>query len=238
MKKSTFPFILTILAIAVFSGNCKKDNSTQPKVQVTDTVDASLQTDSGSIGLIINTRPMARKGYHPDHACVNISGEMAGFSRTIAIDPKTYLAVLRYDTDSLSDSEITGFRNGVDMDIKVYDASQHIFGDTTLSNQIVDPSDYTIDIRTTLPAINPPGLLNGDVPYIVQSQDDGKVMSIADYNRGMPGTQPVITSDYSLQDNQNQQFYFRHVQGEADSVYCLTSYRGYLMDFTFLGDFV
>ncbi len=237
MKNSRFLIVLLVLVIVFITGNCKKDNSTQPKVNMIDTISSDLQTDSGSVGLILNTRPIAKKGYHPDHLQVNIQGDLSGFSRSLAVDPKTYVTVLKYYVDSLTDTEVSSFENGVGLDIKVYDASQKLLGELSLDNQIVDASDYSLEIDSDLPAINPPARLNADLPFIVQCQNDGKVISIPQYNSVSPGHVPVGTSDYTLQNNQNELYYFRHVQGEADSVYCMTSYRGYLMDFDMFGDF-
>lgn len=238
MENHRYLLVFLMAGLLVFTGNCKKDTNPQPEVNKVDSVNVNLPTDPGSIGLTLNTRPIAKEGYHPDHLEVKMEGAYSKFNRSMQIDGSTFISVLKYPVDSLTEDEVKGFKNGADLEIKIYDDSEKVLGDTTLTGQIIDESDISIDITTDLPPIFPAVSLSQHMSFIIQAEEDGKVLQIPQYNVLPSGSITVGTDDYAMENNQDQRFYFKHVQGEADSVYCITSYRGYLMDFDFLNQFV
>jgi hypothetical protein len=108
------------LVVAMISGgfiltSCNKDNDVQPDptdVEVGD-LDTEIPVDSGSIGLVFNTRQVAKKGYQPHEIKINFSGDYAKFSEDISVDPTTHTGILRIDQDDLTAEEKDGFANGV-----------------------------------------------------------------------------------------------------------------------------
>lgn len=88
---------LNLLFILVFS--CKKEDiAPNPDQNEPD----NIELDSGDIGILLNVRPIAKKGFFPHSAYVSFHGELAAYSSQIDIDQNTFSGYLRINRENLT----------------------------------------------------------------------------------------------------------------------------------------
>src|SRR5690606_13626716 len=118
--------ITVCLAAVLAVASCKKNNvngSVGPVVAPLDTSTLDIPVSSGQIGLIIDTRPIAKKGYTPSYIALSVTnGQSFSFSDDhLEVDAFTNLLVWRIPKDSVSEKEVEQFAKGVPVTVKVYD---------------------------------------------------------------------------------------------------------------------
>ncbi len=218
------PRLLALLLIpALVLGACSTDGPTDPgeddDLEIVDTVSVELAVDSGEVGLVIDAREVARRGYEPTEAQVSFPAH-AGFNQTLAIDPITNLAVLKLTVEDLTDTERDAFAAGVAVDIVIVDAAQAPLGELHETSRVLDDSNLPVGISTTLPSLGPPLVLKPGVPYLLQPE-------------GLAGVMTSFASDaYTVSawipNSPQQQFYFTVKAGSPDpNTYLVEHQAGY-----------
>ena len=131
---------------------------------------------SGSIGLVVDTRDIFKKGYKPATAAISFTGQTA-FDTVLTIDSLTDVAILTIQNDSLSDAQKTAFANGIATTIIVQDASHTELG--RLADVVpVDNSNSPVSITTSLPLLAAPPVLGGSgTAYLLQREGVGDLVT-------------------------------------------------------------
>ncbi len=218
MKKFIHLFVLPLF-IGVTFFNCNPENNVDPIVD-TELPSANILVDDGSIGLVIDTRQIARKGYAPSQADISFSGALSSFSKKVDINPSTNVATLTIPAKDLTDAIKKQFTDGVGATINIIgDASEQLanFSD----NLKVDNSNNPVNVDTELPRKFPKLIIDPETPYFIQAITDDAAINNKlyflqlDYTRE-PGHDPVIFRDYYDAGNAYFKFFFEPLN---DSVY-------------------
>jgi hypothetical protein len=217
-----FSLVPLIAGLFILS-NCKKDELPAPDVEINDTISSEIAVDKGSIGLLIDTRQIAKRGYTPERVDIAFDGEYEKFSKVLNINPNTYIATLKYYVDSLTGEELNGFQNGVPVSITVYDDEGEIMSQNDISKQELDATMEPQIMETSLPAKLPLLKLNSESLFIIQSEFSGKTLQAEFIDFGL---YPVYSRDYNSGGDGHQEFYFRKVQDGDDSSYHIIGFGG------------
>ena len=99
--------LLIVFLIINFTA-CKKQEDVVPsadnqEIQEEPGISAdTFETYAGDIGIIINARDIAAKGYQPSKAELKIEAQNSDFSQTISLNDISYMGELKIPVDSLS----------------------------------------------------------------------------------------------------------------------------------------
>ncbi len=138
---------------------------------------------AGELGIVINARNIAKKGYEPANADITIAATLGDYSQTVVIEPITYLGQLRIPVEGLENDALEELEEGVAVSIDVKDPN---------GNSIIS-EDFSVVVFRSNPQ---PVLLNitnleetevlntvalkEDTPYYMQSVDtDGQPLEMA-----------------------------------------------------------
>lgn len=167
---------------------CKKDKMdrrTEPAVTPLDTSSLHVPVSSGQIGLIIDTRPIAKKGYTPAYISLSVTnGQSFSFSdEHMEVDTFTNLVVWRLSKDSISEDEAERFAKGVPVAIKIYDKDGGLLAELQENSLPVNTANAPIMVETSKPRKIPPLKIMEGVPYVIQAipNDDYNVAGIWTY---------------------------------------------------------
>lgn len=112
--------ILVTLAIT-FLFTCSKDDTQQPPNDTSgELIESPGQITSddfvaynGEIGLVLDARPIARKGYKPTQVTINVGASNGNYSQTIPLDQYSFMGQLKIPLEGLSEAAKTELTNGV-----------------------------------------------------------------------------------------------------------------------------
>lgn len=113
-----------------------------------------LEANAGEVGLVVDVRQIARRGYQPATAEIGFSGDYAAYGAEVDVDPDTTVATLSIPVEDLTADEIEALANGVDVTITVRDASGSELA-TYTGSETVDSSNQPIEVTTSLTAVYP-----------------------------------------------------------------------------------
>lgn len=177
MKKLLL-YITVCLAAVLAVVSCKKNNvdsSTGPVVTPLDTSTLDIPVSSGQIGLIIDTRPIAKKGYEPSYISLSVTnGQSFSFSDDhLEVDAFTNLLVWRIPKDSVSEKEVEQFAKGVPVAIKVYDKDNVLLAELKENSLPVSANTEPVLVETLKPKVIPPLKIMPGTPYVIQALPAG-----------------------------------------------------------------
>lgn len=229
--------LITGLAIA----SCQKnnvDNPTPPEVASLDTSRLHIPVSSGQIGLIIDTRPIAQKGYTPSYISLSVTnGSSFSFSNDhVTVDAFTNLVVWRIPKDSVSEKEVEQFAKGVPVIIKVYDKEDMLLAELQENSLPVSANTEPVLVETSKPKVIPLLKVMPGTPYVIQAvpNDNYNEAGIWTYTYytingklvGKSGSTTVENPFIGMQtgyiktnDGGGQFFTFEPVAGTKDSVF-------------------
>lgn len=168
-------FLLCLFMTACFS--CGKETVvTIPEIDngIIETLPGkdinTVEKDNGAIGILVDTRAIARKGYQPNTADILVKATTGDFSKTgIAIDEYTNMAKHSFKIDDLTDAQAEELRDGVDLTITIKDANNDVIEEQVLTRTSFTPSPSEIALEgAQLTDLSPPVSLRSDVPYYIQ----------------------------------------------------------------------
>ena len=129
-----------------------------------------LETYKGDVGMVLDTRELAKKGYHPVKAQLNVQGTTADFSQTIDLDPYSFMGQIKVPVEDLSEADLDILKNGVEVIAKLFDAGgAEIFAETftsVLFKSDPNPTSCHANEKTDL---NTQVNLIADTPYYIQA---------------------------------------------------------------------
>lgn len=163
-----FLFVFSILfCTACDEKDVKPDAPPEEEVEL-DTPPLDLPVSKGHIGLVLDTRNIAKKGYKPTYASVEIEGPLSSFSNDhIEIDEFTNLATLRISRDSISEDMLDQFMRGVSADITVYGEGNEVLSKKKEENLPINNTAKAVNLKTEKPKIKHPLKIVAGAPYII-----------------------------------------------------------------------
>lgn len=216
-----------VLFVAI---SCSKDDE-GPKAPVEGGVstlngitEEALGVYAGDLGLIINARNLADKGYLNLRAEVSTGAQSGDFDQSISIDPMTSMGTLKFAVEALSAEAANELAEGVDLQVKILDADTS----AELTNQSFSAVNFKANgTEIEIDAANVAdkylqAALAPDLPYFLQLVDANgnygvKVMALpgnSSLDTGNPGAygEDSIFADAWV----NHQYLFARVSPNSD----------------------
>jgi len=111
--------VLTVIIILVFA--CSEEGITPPPDNTTGKIietDGQITADNfeefkGEIGVILDARPIARKGYKPKQVTINVNANSGNYTQTVSIDEFSFLGQLKIPLEGLSEEAKNELTSGV-----------------------------------------------------------------------------------------------------------------------------
>lgn len=161
----------------------KDDNSTPPdadgKLVVGNGVtENDFEKFKGELGIVLNMRNIAKKGYKPAEAIITVNAQNGNYSQTVAIDPVSFLAQLKIPVEGLSEQTIAELRNGVPIDVEITDENNNTIISQDVSAVIFKENPQESVLNVVSLNETPENLLvslKENTPYYLQKvTDEGK----------------------------------------------------------------
>ena len=182
-----------------------------------------IHTDDGGVGVVIDTRPIFRKGYPVATVTLAFPGR-SQFDTELDVDPTTNLAILDIDTDDLTAGELAAFAAGVAANIVAAGADESALATRDEGALVLDNSNTPLVMTTDLPFVPHTVALESDLPYLVQRVGADGVVA------GQSGSSSRFDPDATyVIDDRSQQFFFTPVP-DSDGMYTVASFTGYEWD--------
>jgi hypothetical protein len=144
--------------------------------EITDTVSTQLAVDAGQVGVLVDVREIARKGYIPATVAIGFPAYPA-FDATLDVDAVTGLAILRIQNDALTQSEQDAFAGGVAANLVVRDAAGTELASRAEASLVLDDSGIPLSVETSLPRAQLPLAVKDGVPYLLQPETGDGVLA-------------------------------------------------------------
>ncbi len=217
-------FVLTILVSTSFLSCTQDDPNPEGGFDQTDSINSEFILDPGSIGLVIDTRDIAKKGYSPSKAIITFDGGLSSFSKTLDVHSSTNIATLSIPKDDLTSQVIDQFDGGVSATITIQDENAGELASVS-DNVRVDSSNEPLRVTTDLPALYPELKIKEETPYLIQAiTDDEDVHTLLYkfvYDPGYEtGLDPILYREFDANELATFSFYFESVNG-SDSLFYL-----------------
>ncbi|WP_378176521.1 hypothetical protein [Aquimarina sp. SS2-1] len=229
MKSLKFIFLIT----TIFSINisCSKDDQVteieEPGeiVQSTGISADAFETYPGDLGLVLDTREIAKKGYKPTKAEIIVAASEGDFSRTITIDPISFMAQIKISKEGLSEAVIAELTSGVNVSSIIKDENGNILltDEGTISFQ-PNPTAKTVNANNLQETTENAKLnLSEDTFYYFQVLDaDGNPTNSSMMHNSNSGFDNVMwtNSDGTFNGNEiSRNFSFIPVSGEPNTFF-------------------
>ena len=218
-----FSVLVLISVFLLLAGGCSDDPAAPPEDDPVATSD--IHTDLGSIGTVIDTRQIFKKGYLPSTAEVTFPNQ-SRLNTTLDVNQTTNLAILSLRVEDLTEAELAAFEAGVPIEVVINDVNKAVLATHNESQLVLDDSNTPLELHTSLPFIAQPVVLQGDMPYLMQVEGSDNVVSSGEGIAYLSFNSPYVSNDPS------QQFIFTPVPG-SESTYTVTnSYYGEMLNWT------
>ncbi len=229
MKRLNYFFICVLLGTLVACGEDDNDVTPGNKVEVLPSAINldEFETDEGEIGISLNMRSLARKGYKPTTATIRL--EAAGTEEyTIPVDQYNNLANLAFENSDLPDELENTLKEGVAAEVTILDENGTPLATKNFSRISFrsSPPEQMVD-ETTLPDLRTAVSLRENVLHYIQiinSQNEVSSVPASDrYTnptaidtevRVVPVESVTYPSDYA---ETFTSYYFKPVPGEHNT---------------------
>ena len=193
MKKESINFnefsLLLFILLSITLGGCTyvdviiPENETLVVIEEEiDTTNTKIHLDQGSVGLVIDTREIFKKGYVATKAKISFQN-YEKFNTELDINEYTNIAIFSVLNDSLSTEEKMSFENGTPLEIIITDKDGELTTYTN-DNQILDSSNLPLKLQTDKEYIKTPLTLNEEMPYLIMVENTSGVLTTNSFNRG------------------------------------------------------
>lgn len=182
---------------------------------------------AGEIGLIINARDIARKGYQPAKADLKIEAEYGEYSQTIPLNEISYMGEIKIPVDSLSPEARDELVSGVPMKVTIKDKNDvTLVSDVSLGtvSLLSDPLPQNVNasgLEETEESATI-GLSEGTAYYIQKVDEKGNPLNMAmrwNQNPVYGSVMTVSTNTTFAGDQPDFVFNFEPVEGELNTFY-------------------
>lgn len=212
--------------LLIFLLGCSKDeNDPRPgdgEIEQTNGITADeLDNYTGDLGIRIDLRNLAKKGYRPETVVIDLDTNHGDYDREIIVDNYTNIAQLNIAIEDLTSDAEDELRNGVPININVFDDTNTEIMSESYSilsleengnDVLIDGNDLeynTIELEFKL-----------DMPHFLQTVDaNGNYGTNAvEKPSGAGATGVELYEDYSSYSNSwsNHQYYFYKIPNETN----------------------
>lgn len=137
-----------------------------------------LEAYEGEVGLVLNARQVARKGYRPTVAEVEIQTSGEALRKTVPLDPFGYMGLLKFPVDELTEAQLTQITDGVQVLVTLKDeANQEIVTQSNLGTLSLLPNLSPVSINADFVQETEDAsdllLMEGTGLYFQKLNDDG-----------------------------------------------------------------
>ncbi|WP_066633007.1 hypothetical protein [Labilibacter marinus] len=135
---------------------------------ISDSTVNTIPVDAGEIGIGIDTRLLAVRGYKPTTVNVSIGGDLSALSQNnIEVDDYTHMALFKIKRENLSADQIFLFSEGVAIEASVYDAQNNLIETESNTKFIISGSNRTLTVETEKPRLFQAIKFNPNVPHYI-----------------------------------------------------------------------
>ncbi|HPF36220.1 MAG TPA: hypothetical protein P5571_15135 [Candidatus Krumholzibacteria bacterium] len=211
----TVPILVAVLLLAL--AGCGNDPATPDPNPNPGDPSIALREDQGTLGVILDTRPIFKRGYLP--ATVRLSfPSHSELDTELDVDHLTNLAVLSIPKATLEQSVIDALGAGVPATVVVESVDKVELARLETQELILDDSNAPVFLTTDLPRGEPQLVIDPTLPYLLQVEGGSGFMELAfdcsDCYRNTP---------YVPGDSEDMQIFFTPVGDPADHVYTVTN---------------
>ena len=129
-----------------------------------------LETYKGDIGMVLNTRELAKKGYYPVKAQLEVKGTSADFSQTIDLDPYAFMGQIKLPVEDLSEADLKILKDGVEVIAKLFDVEGSEIFTETFTSILFKPNPVPATCNPNdLPDLNTEVEVVQNTPYYIQA---------------------------------------------------------------------
>ncbi|MCB0630255.1 MAG: hypothetical protein R2824_05560 [Saprospiraceae bacterium] len=224
---------------------CQKEDITVPpppgvggEVEVGSGISVDeLDTYAGEIGLLLNAREIARKGYMPAKAVVNIEAPSGKFSKTVDLNEFSFMGQIKLPVDELSAGAKKELTDGVPVSVTLTDQEgKTIVSDLSLGTVsfLPGPSPQTL-LPANLPETNESAeieLNSGTAYYLQKVKSDGTPLTQCMRFNPDPNYGNIITVGTNTTfagEQPNDVFNFHPVPGASNTFYIRIEKTGELL---------
>jgi len=131
-----------------------------------------LETYQGAIGIVVDARNIAKKGYSPKTAKLTINANSGDYSQTVQLDPFSLLGQVKLELEDLSEDAITELRGGVDITAEFFNESETLILNKSLGVQSFQSNPNAVKVNVNdLEDLNTDIILNPNTAYYMQGVD-------------------------------------------------------------------
>lgn len=131
-----------------------------------------LETYQGSIGIVIDARNIAKKGYSPKTAQLTIDATSGDYSQTVQLDPFSFLGQIKLELEDLSEDAITELMGGVIVMAEFFNESGTSIFNKSLGVQSFQSNPNPVKVNVNdLEDLNTDIILNPNTAYYMQGVD-------------------------------------------------------------------
>lgn len=176
--------------------------------------EGDLTTNEGTVGMFVDVRELARRGYDPRRVSLEFIDAFADLSGEIDVDRRTSVATFQRSRTEFTESELSTLGSGVDVTVRVFDDRGDELENQTFSVP-VDSSNRFFEIETNRPRRFPPVTLDPNTPYLLQaiapgSSVDGYLYKLrtSTIDESQPFWRPITyANDFNIEDVTNLPLY-------------------------------
>jgi hypothetical protein len=153
MKTKLFTLIIIIGGLLLNS--CKTDEEIAPdgpgEIKKGDGITKDeLEAYDGEVGLVLNARQIARKGYKPTVVDVEIKTSGESLTKTVPLDPFGFIGLLKFQVNELTKAQLDELTDGVQVLVTIKDESnQTIIEETSLGTVSLLPNPIPVEIKAS-----------------------------------------------------------------------------------------
>jgi len=131
-------FLITLILIGCSNDDTNDDIPTTEIEELSGLDLTTFEIDEGEIGISINARDIARKGYKPTTAEITVDATTGEYSQTLLFDTFNNIANLSFKNEDLSEEAKNELKNGVSITIRILNEN-----DEELITQAISKISFT-----------------------------------------------------------------------------------------------
>lgn len=165
--------------IADASDNCPNEagpvgNSGCPlvagEIVISDGItEEDLETYQGALGIVVDARPVARKGYTPKSAKLTVDANSGDYSQTVDLDIYSLMGQINLEIADLTEEAINELKDGVEVTAELFDESGASILIESLSKLSFQSNPLPVSVKgNDIEDLDTSIQLNPNTPYYMQ----------------------------------------------------------------------
>jgi len=184
MKKKIATFYsltksLTVSLLLLFAMACSSEEEPVPQIDSDGEIVESdgiteddIETYAGDLGIVLEARQVALKGYLPTTMEVTVNASSGDFSETLAVDPYTMMSQIKLAIEDLNDEQENELKEGVEVVVELLDERGSSIVEQTFSKVSFQSNPAPTSIAATnLEDLDTEVHLKANTPYYMQLID-------------------------------------------------------------------